>query len=124
MEVLAGSAGDFEDGRRRVLEVGGRPVVVFRVGERYYALSNTCLHSGGPVGEGVLIPRVEAVVRADGTVAGEVFSETCMHIVCPWHGWEYDIDTGRAAGDPRFALRRYETRTEGDHVYVIAAHKA
>lgn len=120
MESLAGKTGDFDEGRRQVLDIGGREVVVFRAKDRYYALSNTCAHSGGPVGEGVLIPKVETIVHEDGTIAGETFSENCLHLVCPWHGWEYDIDTGEAAGDRRYKLRTYETRVEGDDVYVLA----
>ena len=120
MESLAGSTSDFDDEQRRVIECAGREVVVFRKGDRYYALDNTCLHSGGPVGEGVLVPKVEAIVRDDGTVAGERFSDKCFHLVCPWHGWEYDIDTGEAAGDSRFKLRTYVTRIEGEDVYVVS----
>lgn len=120
MESLAGMKCDFDDGLRQVIEFAGREVVVFRRNDRYYAIDNTCLHSGGPVGEGVLIGKVEAIVHDDGTVAGERFSEDCIHLVCPWHGWEYNIETGEAAGDPRFKLRRYVTRVEGENVYVVA----
>ena len=51
---------------------------------------------------------------------GERFSETEPHIVCPWHGWEYDLRTGRCAADPRFALRRYEVVCREGEVYVRA----
>jgi nitrite reductase/ring-hydroxylating ferredoxin subunit len=43
-----------------------------------------------------------------------------MHIVCPWHGWEYDLATGEFMGNRRWKLRKFETERRGDDVYVLA----
>lgn len=118
-ELLAGQASDFDDERRRIVTVNGRDIVVFRHKDRFYALDNTCLHQGGPVGEGIIIGKVEAVLSEDKRLLGERFSEDEIHIVCPWHGWEYDIESGACAGDGRLRLRRYETILRGDEVYVV-----
>ena len=118
-EWLAGRLSDFDDEQRRVLSADGREIVVFRRNDRFYALDNTCLHMGGPVGEGILIGKVEAVISEDKRFLGERFSEEEIHIVCPWHGWEYDIETGQCAGDRRRRLGRYETEVRGEDVYVI-----
>jgi len=118
-ELLAGRVSDFDDERRRVVSQDGREIVVFQRKGRFYALDNTCLHQGGPVGEGLLIGKVEAVLSDDKRFLGERFSEDEIHIVCPWHGWEYDIETGRCAGDRRRRLGRYETQQRGDEVYVM-----
>ena len=118
-ELLVGRVHEFDDEQRKIVFHDGRDIVVFQYKGRFYALDNTCLHSGGPVGEGMIIGKVEAVLSEDNLFLGERFSEDEIHIVCPWHGWEYDIATGRCAGDRRRALRRYETRQAGDDVYVI-----
>jgi nitrite reductase (NADH) small subunit len=116
-EIYVGRGSDFDEDRRRVATVDGREVVVFRNGDTYHALANTCLHMGGPVGEGILIGRVEAVV-SNGDVVRECFSEETTHLVCPWHGWEYDIETGEAAGDRRLRLPRYDVVEREGEVYV------
>ncbi|MPZ88914.1 MAG: Rieske 2Fe-2S domain-containing protein [Nitriliruptorales bacterium] len=117
-EWFAGRISDFDHERRNTIEVNGREVVVLRNNGRFYALENNCLHMGGPVGEGMLMGKVEAVLTEDKRCLGDRFSEEEIHIVCPWHGWEYDIDTGEFAGDRKRRLRRYDVTTRGDEVYV------
>jgi len=119
-EWLAGTVSDFEDNHRRILTVNNREIVVFEHKGGYYALDNTCLHMGGPVGEGLILGKVEAVLTQDKRWLGDRFSEDEFHLVCPWHGWEYDIETGECAGDKRKRLRKYKTEQRGDDVYVIA----
>lgn len=119
-EWRAGHITDFDDGGRRFLDVGGRDVVVLRHRDRYYALDNTCLHIGGPVGEGMVVAKVEAVLAEDKRLVGHRFSEHEIHLVCPWHGYEYDLATGELAGDRRRRLRTYPTQVRGEDVYVVA----
>ncbi|MFC6882573.1 MULTISPECIES: Rieske (2Fe-2S) protein [Actinomadura] len=116
--VLVGSASDFREGDRKLVQVAGRTVGVFRVEGRFYAYENTCLHQGGPVCEGRYFPKMTAVVTGDGRVLGEKYDESEPHLVCPWHGWEFDLRTGEFCGDRSKKLRSYTVETEGDEVYV------
>lgn len=118
-EVLVGEAADFDEERRKLVTIGQREVVVFKYRDAFYALENTCLHMGGPVGEGILLGKVEGVLSEDKRLLGERFSEDEIHLVCPWHGWEYDIATGRCAGDRHRKLARFETVQRGENVYVV-----
>jgi nitrite reductase/ring-hydroxylating ferredoxin subunit len=118
-EIRVGHAAEFDAEHRKLVRVGGREVVVFKHGEAFYAFENSCLHMGGPVGEGVILGKVEAVVADDGRLLGERFSEDEIHLVCPWHGWEYDIATGRCAGDRKRKLMKFETVQRGEDVYVV-----
>lgn len=118
-EVFAGKRTDFADDVRKIVANGTGEVSVFRVGERFYAFANRCLHQGGPVGEGRVFPKTEVVVDADGKVTGHRLSETERRLVCPWHGWEYDLETGKCAGDQSLRLQRYETTVRGDDVFVV-----
>src|SRR5262249_30134206 len=93
-EWLAGRVSDFDAGDRQIVSIEDREVVVFRWADRFYALENDCLHMGGPVGEGLILGKVEAVLSDNKELVREVFSDTEIHLVCPWHGWEYDIETG------------------------------
>jgi len=121
MQHLIGSVASLDNEQRLIASVGGREIVVFRHKDKLYALDNTCLHMGGPVGQGLLLGRVEAVVADDGTYVGERFSDEVTHIVCPWHGWEYDIDTGGCAALPHLSIRKYDVEVEGDDLYVRIA---
>ena len=88
-EVAAGTA--------KVVVVQGHSVALFNVGGTFHAVSNVCLHRGGPIGEGAL----------DGTI-----------VTCPMHGWEYDVRTGANVGNPAARLRSFIVRIEGDDVLV------
>lgn len=118
MEICAGTLGDFAaDGDRRIVSGGGREVVVYRLDGGFVAYDNRCPHMGGPIGLGLVQPRVEAVLDED-RVPVERFSETETRLVCPWHGWEFDARTGRCAADRRFGLIRRDVEVRGDEVYV------
>lgn len=118
-EYFVGTVADFSDNRRKILKIDSREVFVLRYADKFFAYENTCLHMGGPVGEGVLIARVEAVLGPDMTYEGERFSDSEMHIVCPWHGFEYDLETGAFCGNRKRRLRKYEVEQRGDDVYII-----
>ena len=119
-EVFVGEASEFDEEHRKLITVAGREIVVFKYGDGFYAFENNCLHMGGPVGEGILIGKVEAVLTDDKKQIGERFSEEEIHLVCPWHGWEFDIATGCHAGDRRRKLAKFETIQRGEGVYVVA----
>ena len=117
-EWLAGRVSDFDHDGRRIIKVDGREVAVFRNGGRYHAMSNYCLHMGGPVGEGILLGKVEAVLDEGKRCVDERFSDDEIHIICPWHGWEYNIESGEFAGDRKKRLPTYDVAVRGDEVYV------
>ena len=102
-----------------VLAVAGDVEVgVFQVKGRLVAYENRCMHQGGPVCTGEIVGRYEQVLNPDGTVGGERFDETEPHLVCPWHGWEYDLASGRCTADQRHRLRRYPVSVREGYVYV------
>jgi len=120
IEIFAGRASDFANGQRAMVRIDDHDVFVFERNGRFYAYENVCPHMGGPVGEGMLIGKVEAVLDEDRAQVRERFSSDEIHIVCPWHGYEYDIETGRCAANPRMRLWKFETIEREGEVYVIA----
>src|SRR6201987_4340570 len=89
-EVMVGELEEFAEGGYRVLRVDSFGFGIFRQGDRLLAYENHCPHDGGPVCQGKVIPRVEEELAADQTSRGLRFSKK-HNIVCPWHGWEFDI---------------------------------
>jgi len=102
-----------------LVRAGGYELGIFRHGGGYVAYENVCLHQGGPVCSGVVIGKVEQVLREDKTVALERESTEEIHVICPWHGWEYDLATGQCATDRRLRLRSFEVELEGDELFVV-----
>ena len=95
MKVVVGRVCDFADGGRKIVDVNGTSIGVFRVGDRFYALRNRCPHQFGPLCVGTLAPRA----LSDGPGDLRVDDGPPL-ITCPWHGWEYDLATGQSFMGP------------------------
>lgn len=118
-EVLIGSRSRLEDGTRLMVEVDGVEIGVFEHAGRLFAFENRCLHQGGPVCEGTLLGRVERLLDEGGRDLGGAFSEREIHLICPWHGWEFDLDSGCSVAYPELRLRRYQVLERDGDVYVV-----
>jgi len=117
-ELRVGTRADFEDGGRRIIHVDGVEIGVLSHDGVLHAFENRCVHQGGPVCEGSILGKVEAVLGDDRRVVGERFSEEELHLICPWHGWEYDLRTGECAADRTLRLKRFEVIERGEEIYV------
>jgi 3-phenylpropionate/trans-cinnamate dioxygenase ferredoxin component len=84
-------------GTIREFHVEGRAIAVANVGGKFYAINNTCLHRGGPLGQGVM----------DGSV-----------VTCPWHGWQYEVRTGKVSQNPAVGVDCYALEVRGEDIYV------
>ena len=111
-EIMVGELSEFAEGGYRVLRVDTFEFGVFRQGDRVVAYENYCPHDGGPVCQGKVIPRVEEELGPDQTSRGLRFSDK-RNIVCPWHGWEFDMRNGQSWFDPkRVKIRSYPVAVE------------
>jgi nitrite reductase (NADH) small subunit len=95
--VRAAKAADVAAGTIREVQVGATKIALANVGGSFYAINNTCLHRGGPLGEGSLEGKV---------------------VTCPWHGWQFDVTTGKASTNPIAGVPCYATEVRGDEVFV------
>ena len=118
VEQLISKVADFNDGERRIVIAGEKDVGVLKDKGEFFAYSNYCLHQGGPACEGLTIAAVEERIMPDKTSRGLYFSDTEMHFVCPWHGYEYDMKTGECVSNRKLKLRRYPVVQKGDELYV------
>ena len=118
-EVLVGEFAQIADGDHRVFRVGALEFGVFRVGDKIHAWENRCPHAGGPVCQGKIFRKVEEALADDRRSLGLRFSAT-PQIVCPWHGFEYDVATGRHPGDARYRLKPVDATVRDGRIYVRA----
>jgi len=96
--VRVASVADVPEGQGTLVEVAGRKLALFHVGDRFYAIDDTCAHRGGPLSEGSL--------------RGE-------EVTCPWHGATYDVRTGAALGGPApRGVASYPVRVSGADLEV------
>src|SRR5689334_18112126 len=81
-------------GQKVIVTVAGTEVGIYNVGGRLHAVRNVCADQGGPLCQGDVFERIEADFRDDHTLH-EYIKEGRALVACPWHGWEYDLVTGR-----------------------------
>jgi nitrite reductase/ring-hydroxylating ferredoxin subunit len=118
MEYYVCESDDLGEKDRRVVECGDKTVGVFRVDGEIHAWHNRCAHLRGPVCQGRIYQRVLEPVAADGTVRMLERSEEHTHIVCPWHGYEFDLKTGEHPGNPAKRLIRVAHEIRDGSIYV------
>ncbi len=113
--VDVGPIDAFADGEVRRVEVGGRGLAIVRQGSTCYALRDVCPHQGARLSAGRIEGTALAHCPGDEIVlgcAGEILS-------CPWHGWEYDVRTGRSLCEPeKVRVRTYPANVEAGRVVV------
>ncbi len=95
--VRVADVGEIGEGKSKVIRAEGRTLAIFRVKDQFFALNNACLHRGGPLGEGDL---------------------KGYRLVCPWHGWAYDVRTGAFEIIPTLKVKSYPVRREGNSILV------
>lgn len=118
-ELFVASSDSLAEGQRQFVEHGKQTIGILRANGALRAFLNVCPHQGGPVCEGLMIHKVEEVIDADHCYRGMRFDPETLHVVCPWHGYEFEIDSGLNAGDGRMKLRQYEVREREGNVYVV-----
>ena len=116
---MVARAEEIPPGERKIVEIGGRSIGVFNIDGSYYALRNRCPHQGGPLCAGNVRRRL--LSREPGRV--ELADGTPL-LVCPWHGWQYDLATGESFAPGDLNARSYPVSVEpGDELvqgeYVV-----
>ena len=114
----AGAVAGFIEGERRVVVCGDTEIGIFRLSDGFYAWHNRCAHRAGPVCQGRVLKRVLEPVDAEGCTRAQAFDEATDHVICPWHGYEFDIRTGEHPGNPQVRLRQAELDVREGELYV------
>jgi nitrite reductase/ring-hydroxylating ferredoxin subunit len=119
MKHAVASSADVPNGGRLVVDVGPTTLGIFRVDGRLYAYENTCPHQGGPVCQGTMLPGVVEVLTDANVSTGFKFNEGDPRIVCPWHGYEFNITTGCHPAAERIRLRSIAVEEAEGVIHVV-----
>ena len=95
--VCVAKAPDIPPGQIREIQLQGTTIALANVGGQFHAINNTCLHRGGPLGQGSLQGNV---------------------VTCPWHGWSVDVTSGKVTHNQTAKVACYLVELRGEDVYV------
>ena len=85
------------EGEAKEFALGARVICIACLNGEYAALDNVCCHQGGPLGQGMV---------EDG------------YLVCPWHGWQFDLKTGVPLQNSSDKVDLYPIKIVGEDVLV------
>lgn len=97
MEVVVGSLDEIPENGMAEYYINGLCVLLCRSGDAVRAVSGICPHRGAQLGQGVL---------------------QGMSVVCPWHEWEFDAETGCGITNPVSTLSSYAVTIKNGQIVV------
>ncbi len=100
-KILVGKTSEMPPGKLNKVSVDGKEVLVVNLDGNYFAMDDTCTHSGASLSEGQL----------DGST-----------VTCGWHGAKFDCKTGKLEKFPAKIndLKSYKVTVESDNIFLEA----
>lgn len=96
--IAVAQVDDIEEGKIKAAEVEGKKLIVCRYEGEIYVLDGVCSHAGGPLCRGELDEGL---------------------VVCPWHGWEYDVKTGLCEIEPTLQQEVFKVKIADGEVLAL-----
>jgi nitrite reductase (NADH) small subunit len=118
VSVKIGAAAEIKSAGRMMCSVQGVEIGIFAVDDELKGWRNECPHQSGPVCQGRVFRRVLENINDEQKSSGRIHHPSDINIVCPWHGIEFDIRTGKFPGNPKFALTPVDVELLDGDVYV------
>lgn len=100
---------------RIITEIDGHEIAIFHIDGEYYGVLNYCVHQGAPLCEGDL---TGYMTSGDDECIWE-YKKNGEVIKCPWHGWKFDIITGRNILSNDYVVPTYPVEMREDGLYII-----
>ena len=104
---------NLESGQSRIIEINGRSIGVFNVNGEYFAMHNRCPHMGAPLCEG---PISGTSIETDKREF--IYGMENELVRCAWHGWEFEIKSGRCLTSDIIRARTFPVSVENSEIFV------
>lgn len=113
MKHYVGTVDELSESQPKIIEIDGISIGIIYNSGNYYAIRNTCPHKNGPI--------------CKGTVRGTMLPSDPQEykygmkeqvIACPWHGWEFDLETGKGLFGNDRKLKKYSIEINDDKIYI------
>jgi nitrite reductase/ring-hydroxylating ferredoxin subunit len=105
---------ELQEKRCMKMNVSGIDIALFYVDGKCYAYNDRCPHEAAPMHKGVVCG-----TRLPAGTYEYVYGMEDQVVRCPWHGWEFDIKTGKHLANTDVKLRSYRVEEDGEDVYVL-----
>jgi len=88
---------DLQEGEGVMCPISGRPIGLWKWNGRYHAMDDRCPHRGALLSEGECKEGI---------------------VTCPWHAWQFDLQSGAYLENPDIQLKVYPVKEEGDKIFI------
>lgn len=95
--VRVATVDEIPEGTGKEFVAAGRIVAVYNIEGKFQSLDGVCPHAGGPLANGKL----------NGTI-----------VTCPWHGWQFDVTSGRHCLNANLTQPSFAVKVEGEEIWV------
>lgn len=102
-EVVVGTADEIPLGGKKIVEIEHLSIGVYHLAQGFFAVRNFCPHQGAPLCEGTVHATHRPAREYTPALEGRVLR-------CPWHGWEFDIISGKGLYDLKSRVATYAVR--------------
>lgn len=99
-EYIVGRVEDVPEGSSIAVQAGKAVIAVFKVGGEIYAMHNRCPHKGASLCDGK-VDCTNKVVR------------------CPWHTWDFSLETGCLAAYPKRKASMVKVRVQDGEIRLV-----
>jgi uncharacterized membrane protein/nitrite reductase/ring-hydroxylating ferredoxin subunit len=97
--VVVAVVNELKVDQMKLLRVGDKRIVLARSAKGYVAFDDRCTHRGGSLAGGTMI---------------------CGTVQCPWHGSQFDVETGAVKGGPADqGIATYVVEQRGDEIVLV-----
>ena len=119
-KYVVAAANEILPGQRKLVNVRGRPILIFNLDGDYFGILDRCPHQGASLCKGQLVGLVESDRPGQYN-----FTRNNEIIRCAWHGWEFDIRTGKSRCEPeKIKATQYNIKTKTGSEIIEEAYES
>ena len=119
-KYVVAAASEILPGQRKLVNVRGRPILIFNLDGDYFGILDRCPHQGASLCKGQLVGLVESDRPGQYN-----FTRNNEIIRCAWHGWEFDIRTGKSRCEPeKIKATQYNINTKTGSEIIEEGYEA
>ncbi|MFE5317826.1 Rieske (2Fe-2S) protein [Paenibacillus sp. NPDC056579] len=108
------SVDEIPEGMYKIVSVEGRSIGIYNVKGEYCAIPNYCPHQGAELCKGPVCG-----TTLESQVYEFIYGRDQEIVRCPWHGWEFDLKTGKSLFSEKVRVRRYTVVVEDGRIGIL-----
>src|SRR5699024_9508804 len=115
-KIDVAGVGEIPSGEFKIVKANGKEVGVYNDEGVYDGILNVCPHQQDEICKGTV-----SGTNIESEPHEFIYGKEGKVLSCPWHGWEFDIETGKSIFDPEnYRVRTYEVKVEDNRIILYA----